>query len=366
MTHATLLVLALLAGAPSPASSSDAMPGPARSEPAVPTPAVPSSAAPIRVVTTLPVYAEVARAIAGDLVSVDAIADPREDAHFVRPKPSFALRIRRAELFVTTGLDLELWVPALLDKAGNAAVREGGVGYVTAYPGIELLDVPRSVDRSEGDIHVYGNPHIFTDPLNMITVAENIATGLKKVMPEHSAAIDEGVRRFADRIHRGLYGDRLVEMLEGPTLELLDRQGRLLAFLRDTPYEGTPLIEFLGGWHAGASAFRGREIICYHKNWAYFEDRIDVACAAYVEAKPGIPPTPGHVNTLIRLMRDQGIDVLLAANYFDGSKVRAVARRAGATAVMVPLQPGGARGVNSYFDIVSAWVDGLASAFQDG
>jgi ABC-type Zn uptake system ZnuABC Zn-binding protein ZnuA len=322
--------------------------------------------APIRVVVTLPVYAEVARAIAGDLVEVDAIADPREDAHFVRPKPSFALKIRRADVFVTTGLDLELWVPALLDKAGNPDVREGNPGYVTAYTGIELLDVPEAADRSEGDIHVYGNPHIFTDPLNMITVAENIATGVKRAAPEHAAVIDRGVLRFTERVHRALYGDRLVEMLEGPTLELLDRQGRLMAFLRDTPYEGTPLIEFLGGWHRTASPFRGQDIICYHKNWAYFEDRFGVTCTAYVEAKPGIPPTPGHVGTLIELMRDQGIDVLLAANYFDGSKVRAVARRARATAVVVPLQPGGAPGVDSYFDVVDAWVGGLADAFQDG
>jgi len=335
---------------------------------AAPGPAGPHPAAaqdPIRVVATLPAYAEVAKEIGGDLVAVDAIADPTEDAHFVRPKPSFALRIRRADVFITTGLDLELWVPALLDKAGNAGVMEGSRGYVTAYTGINLLDIPSATDRSEGDIHLYGNPHIFTDPLNMIIVAQNIATGLKRAAPGHAAEFDAGVARFTDRIYRALYGDELVDLLDGATLAQLDRQHRLRSFLADQEYQGAPLLDRLGGWHATASAFRGQRVICYHKNWAYFEDRFDVTCAEYVEAKPGIPPTPGHVGHLVELMRDQGIDVLLAANYFAGSQVRAVARRAGATAVIVPLQPG-ATGTESYFDVVDAWVNDLAAAFQGG
>ncbi len=320
--------------------------------------------APIRVVATLPAYAEVAAEVGGDLVETDAIADPAEDAHFVRPKPSFALRIRRADVFITTGLDLELWVPALLDKAGNADVMEGGRGYVTAYTGIELLDIPTATDRSEGDIHIYGNPHVFTDPLNMIQVAQNIATGLKRVAPEHAATFDANAAAFADQVYRRLYGDRLVDLLEGPTLAQLDRQGRLLSFLEGQEYEGTPLVDYLGGWHGAAAPFRGRQIICYHKNWAYFENRFDVTCAEYVEAKPGIPPTPGHVGTLIGLMRDQGIDVLLAANYFDGSQVQAVARRAGASAVIVPLQPGSSEETDTYFETVDAWVNTLAAAFE--
>ncbi|MGK7312085.1 MAG: metal ABC transporter substrate-binding protein [Candidatus Longimicrobiales bacterium M2_2A_002] len=335
---------------------------------AAPGPLGPDPAAaqdPVRVVATLPAYAEIAQAVGGDLVVTDAIADPAEDAHFVRPKPSFALRIRRADVFITTGLDLELWVPALLDKAGNADVMEGGRGYVTAYTGVDLLDIPEATDRSEGDIHIYGNPHLFTDPLNMVTVAENIATGLKRVAPQDADAFDAGVASFTDRIHRALYGDRLVELLEGPTLARLDRQGRLLTFLGEQEYEGQSLLELLGGWHAAAAPFRGEEIICYHKNWAYFENRFGVTCAEYVEAKPGIPPTPGHVGDLISLMRDQGIDVLLAANYFDGSQVRAVARRAGATPVIVPLQPGGTDEADSYFDTVSTWIESLAAAFEE-
>ncbi len=322
-----------------------------------------AGARPLRVVATLPVYAELVRTIAGDAAEVTAIADPAEDAHFVRPKPSFALRIRQADAFVTTGLDLELWVPALLDKAGNAKVKEGGTGYITTYPGVRLLDVPTSHDRSQGDIHIYGNPHLFTDPLNVLQIARNITAGLKNVDPQDAATFDANMAAYAERVYRRLYGDALVELLGGPTLEKLSQQGRLFDFLSGQEYGGQPLTAQLGGWLKAAEPFRGRKIVCYHKNWAYFENRFGVTCADYVEAKPGIPPTPGHVGDLIDLMKNQGINVLLAANYFDPAKVKAVAARAGGSAVIVPLQPGGPRAA-TYFDVVDTWVNSLAAAFR--
>ncbi|MDH3424555.1 MAG: metal ABC transporter substrate-binding protein, partial [Gemmatimonadota bacterium] len=152
--------------------------------------------APVRVVTTLPVYAAIAHAIGGDEVEVVSIAAPSEDSHFVRPKPSYALELRRADLFVTTGLDLELWVPALLDKAGNADVLEGRPGYVSAHTGIRLLDIPAAADRSQGDVHIYGNPHLHTDPLRALQVARSITTGLKRVAPDRTAHFDAGLARY--------------------------------------------------------------------------------------------------------------------------------------------------------------------------
>jgi zinc/manganese transport system substrate-binding protein len=321
---------------------------------------------PIRVVATLPIYAEIVEAIGGDQVAVSSIADPAEDAHFVRPKPSFALDIRRADVFITTGLDLELWVPALLDRAGNARVSEGGRGYITTYGGIELLDVPSAADRSAGDIHLYGNPHLFTDPLNVAQIARNINAGLKRVAPDRAQQFDAGLASFIDRIDRHLFGDDLVDLLGGETLEQLAKQGRLFDFLESQQYQDHPLMTRLGGWLAQGQAFRGKQMICYHKNWAYFENRFGVECADYIEAKPGIPPTPGHVAQLIERMRNESIHVLFAANYFDRGKVETVGRRAGATVVMVPMEPRGAPGVDDYFDVVDTWVSSLARAFSQG
>jgi zinc/manganese transport system substrate-binding protein len=318
---------------------------------------------PVRVVASLPVYGSIVQAIGGDQVQVTSIADPREDAHFVRPKPSFAADLRRADLFITTGLDLELWVPPLLDRAGNARVSEGGPGYVTAYSGVKLLDVPASADRSGGDIHIFGNPHVYTDPLNAIIVARNITIGLKKVAPDRAAQWDAGLAGFTSEIYGRLFGARLVEIVGGEQLAELARAGRLASFLETTDFETRPLTAQLGGWLQTAQAFQGEDVVCYHKNWAYFENRFGVKCIEYVEAKPGIPPTPGHVARLISLMREQSVEVLIAAEYFGRDRVETVAERAGAAVVMMPLQTGSGN-VVSYFDMVDAWVNGLAAAFR--
>ena len=317
---------------------------------------------PIHVTATLPVYASIAQAIGGDLVETTSIASPTEDAHFVRPKPSFARALRNADVFVTTGLDLELWVPALLDRAGNASVSEGGPGYVTAYTGVELLDVPAATSRSEGDVHLYGNPHLHTDPVRVVQIARNITTGLKRVSPGNASSFDAGFEAFREKIYASLVGEELVDILGVDVLEDLAASPNLLTFLDENELEGAPLADRLGGWLGTARAFRGREMICYHKNWAYFEARFDVHCADYVEAKPGIPPTPGHVGRLIELMQGSGYEVLLAASYFDRGKVNSVARRGGATAVVVPLY-GGTGEVGDYFELVTRWVGDLAQAF---
>ena len=320
--------------------------------------------APVRVVATLPVYADLATKIGGAEVDVTSIASPNEDAHFVRPKPSFAVAIRRADLFITTGLDLELWAPTVLDRAGNADVSEGGRGYVTAYTGIELLDIPASADRSEGDVHIFGNPHVTTDPLRALQVARNITVGLKRVAPDRAQVWDIGLADLTAEIHRRLFGDRLVELLGGDLLEQLALQGNLHSFLGGEEFEGRPLLGELGGWLAIAEPFRGSDIICYHKNWAYLEDRFGVRCIDFVEAKPGIPPTPRHVASLIEMMTGEGITVLLAASHYDRRKVESVADRGEATAVIVPMNPGGKAGVDDYFSLVDDWVRGLAGAFS--
>ena len=112
----------------------------------------------VRVVTSLTTYASIAREVVGERGSVSSVAVGDENPHYVQPKPSFVPMLAQADLFVTTGLDLELWVPALLDKANNPRIAEGGPGYVAAYTGLPLLDVPTSFSRTQGDIHVYGRP----------------------------------------------------------------------------------------------------------------------------------------------------------------------------------------------------------------
>lgn len=342
------LVLAL-AGSPAPAASRPARPAPS-----------------LKVVTSLTTYGAIAREIVGDKGTVTSIAQGDEDPHFVQPKPSFVAVLRDADLFVTTGLDLELWVPPLLDRAGNRKVSEGGPGYVTAYTGIHLLEVPTSLSRSEGDIHQDGNPHIHTDPVNGIIIARNILTGLKRVSPDNAAYFTEHEQDFERRVLEATIGQDLVGILTAPVAYDLLQSDKLYDFLGQKQYQGKPLLDRLGGWMKTAQAFRGKELACYHKEWAYFSNRYQTSCVVYIEAKPGIPPTPGHVQEVIALMKQRKIPVLFASNYFDRNQIRQVAERTGATPVIVPENTNGAPGVNTYFDLMNTWVNGLAAAFKGG
>jgi len=320
-------------------------------------------AAPVRIVTSLTTYAVIAREIVGDRGTVASIATGAENPHFVQPKPSFVPLLAQADLFVTTGLDLELWVPALLDKAGNTRVVEGGPGYVAAYAGLPLLDVPASVSRAQGDIHIYGNPHIWTEPLNAVLIARNILTGLTRVAPADADYFTAREKDFEDRIYRALFGDELVNLLGGQTLADLDRQGKLFDFLKARQYQGSALLTRLGGWLKQALTFRGTQVACYHKEWDYFSREFQLPCFDYIEPKPGIPPTPRHVQAIITAMREKKIQVLLSTNYYDRNQVLEVARRTGAKAVIVPSNTGGAAGIETYFDLMNLWITELGRAF---
>jgi len=317
----------------------------------------------VNVVTTLPDYAFVASYLGGEYVSVRAICDGDQDAHFVRPKPSFAVWLSEADLFVTTGLDLELWAPSLIDKSGNAAIREGQIGYVAAADGLTLLEIPAVIDRSQGGVHVYGNPHIHTSPLNMKGVARNVAVGLVKVDPTHREHYEARLKAFEAEIDERLFGPDLVKLLGSATLTRLAQSGNLVPFLEKKLYKGQPMSELLGGWLGTARPLRGRKLVTYHKNWIYFTALFGLQVLGEVEPKPSIPPSPRDVERLIELMKEQGVRVVLAANYFDEHKVRKITAAVGGIPVIVPMSVGGEPGVKDYFQLVDLWLGRLLEAY---
>ena len=316
----------------------------------------------VQVVTTLSAYASIANAVGGERVEAVAISRGDEDAHFVKPKPSFALMLKKADLFVTTGLDLELWAPAVVDKSGNKSIRDGQPGYVSASQGVPMLDVPESVSREGGDVHIYGNPHIHTSPLNAKIIAANIVAGLKRVDPEGATVYDSNLTAFNRRLDEKLYGKELVELLGAEVLDPLARQGKLIEFLRGQEYEGESLIERLGGWMGKGMVFRGEKLVAYHKNWIYFTDLFGLEVAGYVERKPGIPPSARHVHHLLDLIKDGRIRVLWASSYFNQEKVRSISERARCQAIIVSLGPMTVT-ADCYFELIDSWIDDLAWTF---
>jgi len=316
----------------------------------------------LRVVATLPDYAFFAKVIGGERVSVAHIVRGDQDAHFIRPKPSFVDIVRRADLLIATGLDLELWLPTVIDRSGNLRVRSGQPGFVAASEGMRLLEKPKVISRIEGGVHIYGNPHVTCSPILMKIAARNIAYGLIKNDPDAKEFYLANLKKLHDEIDRRLFGEELVKLLGGRTLCALAEQGKLIPFLKKKTYKGKPLVERCGGWVKAMLPLYGTPIVTYHKNWVYFLRIFGLEEAGTVEPKPGIPPSPRHVAQLIRMMRERHIRIVLAANYFDQQKVRTVAEKTGAKAVIVPLYVGGAPGADDYFKLVDLWVDSLLRA----
>src|SRR4051794_37823213 len=187
----------------------------------------------IKVVATLPDLKSIAELIGGDKVSVSAIATGYQNPHFVDPKPSYIISLSQADVFVTVGLDLETgWSPQLLTSSRNNKIQKGAPGYVDASEGVTLYQVPTAANRGEGDIHIYGNPHYWLDPLNGKVIARNIANGLERVDPSNRSSYETNLKTFDDRID--------AKMKE---------------------------------WLTKMAPYKGTKIIAYHNEWVYFETR---------------------------------------------------------------------------------------------
>ncbi len=316
----------------------------------------------LSVITTLPDYAVFAKFIGGERVSVEAICRGDQDAHFIRPKPSFVRMVQKTDVLISTGLDLELWLPTVVNKSGNSKIRSGQVGYVAAAQGMHLLEKPAVISRAEGGVHIYGNPHVTASPLNMKVAARNIATGLIKNDPAGKEIYEANLKRLLAELDKRLFGDKLVKLLGSDTLCRMAEKGKLIPFLQKQKLRGEPLIDSLGGWMKKMLPLRGRPIVTYHKNWVYFLKLFGLEEAGTVEPKPGISPSARHVTQLVELMRNRKIRIILAANYFDKQKIRTVAKRVNAEPVIVPLYVGGADGIKDYFQLVDHWVDELLKA----
>jgi len=316
------------------------------------------------VMASNPTYANIVKYVGGSLVKVGYVTKGDEDPHFVRPKPSFAVKMSKADAFVVTGLDLELWAPSLIDRSMNRKIRQGQVGYIAVYDGIHLLEIPTSKSRAQGGVHLFGNPHIYTGPMNAKIIARNIAIGLCKVDPNDCSRFKQGARRFNHRIDVSMFGPKLLKLFGSGTLTRLTVKGRLIPFLRSHKFRGQSLIALLGGWGKEALPLWGRELVTYHKNWIYFTTTFGLKVIREVEPKPAIPPSPRSIRSLINTMGKDRIKVILAGNFYDESKVRKICRRVGAVEDIVAFSVDGKPGITNYFKLVDHWIKSLLRAYK--
>jgi zinc/manganese transport system substrate-binding protein len=265
----------------------------------------------IKVVTTTMDLKSIAELIGGTKVSVSSIATGYQNPHFVDPKPSYIISLSNADLFVTIGLDLETgWSPQLLSSSRNTKIQKGAPGYVDASMGVGLLQVPSSINRGEGDIHIYGNPHYWLDPINGKLIARNIATGLERVDPADKALFEANLQSFDKRID-----DKMKE------------------------------------WAGKMAAFKGSKIIAYHNEWVYFETRFGLEIVDFMEPKPGIPPTPSQLVKVIKEIKSDNIKVIISSPYFTTSSSDVVVKQTGAKELTLATSVGAFDQIKNYFDL---------------
>jgi zinc/manganese transport system substrate-binding protein len=279
----------------------------------------------INVVATTSDLAALATEVGGDKVSVNAIARGYQDPHYVEAKPSFLLNLKRADLLVAVGLELEAgWLPPLVSQSGNARIQPGGPGYLDASQFAEILEIPTAqVSRAMGDVHPQGNPHYWLDPQNGLRIAGGLAQRLAQISPGDAAYF----------------------------------QGRLGDFKRR-------IGEAERRWDERMKPYRGRKVVTYHRSWPNFVKRFGLQVADYVEPRPGIPPSPGHLVELMALMRRDRIRLILVEPYFDLKTPQSVARETGGQVVVLMPSVGGNNDVGDYIRLFDYDVDLLVKAFQ--
>ena len=278
----------------------------------------------VKIVTTTTDMKSIAEFIGGNKVSVTSIATGYQNPHFVDPKPSYIISLTKANLFVTVGLDLETgWSPQLLSSSRNTKIQKGAAGYVDASEGVNLLQVPTAANRAEGDIHIYGNPHYWLDPLNGKTIARNIANGLERVDPSNKSFYEANLVAFNNKID----------------LKLKEWQGKM-------------------------AAYKGSKIIAYHNEWVYFETRFGLQIVDFMEPKPGIPPTPSQLVKVIKEVPANKIKVIISSPYFTTSSSDVVAKQTGVKELTLATSVGAFDSVKDYFGLFDYNIDQLIAVLK--
>jgi len=284
--------------------------------------ATPSSAAKLRVVATLTDLADLARNVGGEHVDVVSLATGVEDTHGVPMKPSFVPLLNRADLVVLVGFDCEhAFLPALLEASKNPGIQYGHPGYVDCAKNIIPVDVPKTTDHSGGDVHPNGNPHYMLDPVLAETAVKEICDALVAFDPKDQADFTR---------NRDAY------------LARLDAK--------------------IAEWKDKMKPLKGLQFVSYHEHWPYFADRFGLQYVGTIELKPGIDPTPRHIEDLISKMKADHVPIVVREPQFPEKVPKLIAEKTGAALVTLPIMPGGVPGTDTYIEMMDYIVSTLQSA----
>jgi zinc/manganese transport system substrate-binding protein len=280
----------------------------------------------VNVVTSTQDLASIVKEVGGDKVTVESLAMGYQDPHFVEAKPSFILKLNRADLLVAVGRELEIgWLPPLITQSRNSKIQPGAAGYLDASQSAKILDIPTGqITRAMGDVHPQGNPHFWLDPENGRRVAQEVQEKLSELSRGDAAYF---AQRYAD----------------------FDRR----------------LTEATKRWKATLAPYKGTKVVTYHRSWPNFAEAFGLDVIGYVEPKPGIPPSPSHTLELEQEMKRQNVKIVLVEPYFDLKTPNAIGRDTGAKVLVMPPSVGGVKEVHDYFQLFDYDINLLVSAIKE-
>ncbi len=317
-------------------------------------------AEPLRVVASVPELGAIARAVGGEDVVVTVLARPTDDPHRVEAKPSFVVELARADLLLSTGFELEIgWLPPLISNARNPRIRIDAGGHIEAAKLVaQPIGIPvGQVDRSAGDVHAHGNPHVMLDPAVGLAVAEVVARRLAELQPEAGEGIVTRLAAFRLALGTAMAGEAIASKLDIGKLIQLDDYGRLYEFLDQQGLGGS-----LAGWWGAMRPLAGANIAADHDLYPYFARRFGLRIVTLLEPKPGVPPSTRHLAAVAARMRELHVKVLLATAYFDRRAIDLTAKASAATVVDMAHQAGVLPGTDDYVAFIDANVRAVAKA----
>ena len=279
----------------------------------------------LNVVATTEDLAAIVREVGGDRVTVEAIARGYQDPHFVEAKPSFILKLQKADVLVVVGRELEIgWLPPLVQQSRNAKIQPGAEGYVDASLQASILEMPTGqITRAMGDVHPLGNPHYWLDPENGKRVGKEIADKFSQLRPNDRAAFEQRLADFSSR------------------LDAAEKK-----------------------WLAAMAPYKGLKVVTYHRSFPNFAERFGLDIIGYVEPRPGIPPSPQHTLDLINEMKRQNVKIVMVEPYFDLKTPNSIGRETGAQVLVMPPSVGGTKDVTDYFKLFDYDINLLVDAIK--
>jgi len=287
--------------------------------------AVRPAEAQLRVVTSTPDLADIARQVGGTRVVARSIGQGYQDPHFIEAKPSFVLDLAKADVWAFVGLDLEIgWMPLLLDGARNPKIRPGGAGYVDVSKAIPVIDIPTgNVDRSQGDVHALGNPHYWLDPANGRRIAWLLRDKFTQLDPAGASTYTDNAKAFEARLGAAEQA-----------------------------------------WAADLAKIKAKPVVAWHTSWRYFAVYTGMNIVGFMEPKPGVPPSPSHLAGLIQTMKRTGAKVIVMEPFYDRKTADFVASKTGAKVLVLPPSVGGRKGLDDYVSLMKYDITQLAAAVQ--